>query len=684
MAVAAHTRMLVATLVCAWSEAAKITLNIHFSESAFDLVWNDPEAGKTPYVDCSPPGSASNNGGRDSFKGPCYPSDRYFMVSWYTCMTVLGTPACPGGQATFDGQWAVYAGDKVSTQPGLWRKEIDTGDTYVGPVVLSLAIPIALDLTNLGKGLSPFVSPVKECVVKSSTYCEANRTIECINAYPRLQGELCNQLGTPYRVDVVNVGASYVVDAYPAFGFMTGTVSNLLLSVPSPTLVLPGSPPNTTLTRDVPVYVPPSLSQNRAARKLNMMVTFDTDLEVASSLAFRAGFEAAQIRGDAPESLLIGIGVLQFAFAGNLAQRTYELTWSQTLDTRFSCNGNSEGDAQPVSGGSALLLTFIDEVVIPGVLTKLSSQLGSVFTRGEISIAGGSLGGLTACYAAAARPATFARAMCFAPTNCHNFISGGLAPVITSCFLASGVKARTVLQYFTSEIYARPASNQTKPARPTPELNPSSAVYPQLEYMRNEQEAWRAIGLTVFDFGASTAAPSPAALTGGSYRPYDASYATRTTPRSEDSIVASYLWPGGQHCAESWEKQFAFSMNMLYRAQPKAYDVSPTAHDGVRMPASEHFKHMFISPSATSSAADVVIAQPTCAASDVSAFTTHPHDALIATIAVLAVLLMVVVMGLVVSIWLLLRNQVTLHATPRTGLLKTTQEVTMSANAEGL
>ena len=37
---------------------AIITLNIHFSESAFDPVWNDPEAGHTPGADCSEAGAS--------------------------------------------------------------------------------------------------------------------------------------------------------------------------------------------------------------------------------------------------------------------------------------------------------------------------------------------------------------------------------------------------------------------------------------------------------------------------------------------------------------------------------------------------------------------------------------------------------------------------------------------------
>ena len=264
--------------------------------------------------------------------------------------------------------------------------------------------------------------------------------------------------------------------------------------------------------------------------------------------------------------------------------------------------------------------------------------------------------------------------------NCHNFISGGLSPVITSSFLASGVKARAVLQYFTSEIYARPASNQTKPARPTPELNPGNAVYPQLEYMRNEQEAWTAIGLKVFDFGATTASPSPAALTGGSYRPYDASYATLTVPGNGESIVASYLWPGGQHCAESWEKEFGFSMDKLYRTQPDAYDVSPTTHDGIRMPAAEHFKHMFIAPSAATTVA--AEANPTCSASDEPAKSgVQTHSALVATIVVLTVLLVIFAAALILTVWLLIRDHLSQPAVPSTALLKSNVTLQM-ANSE--
>ena len=586
----APTCLLLLALLSSTS-ASKVRLNIHFSESAFDAVWDDPEAGKTPGIDCSLPGA-------DMFLGPCFSAPRYFLLSWYTCLTVIGTSECPGGQGTFNKDLAIYASDKAGTD--LWTKEIDTGSSYTGILVFSLAVPIATDVSKL-PSLAPFVSPLKECVVKPE--CTGARTPECLNAYPRLQGELCNQIGTPYTVTITDPSAAYTVEAYPAFGFMSGSATNLLTAFPSPTLdiaanIAAGMP---STTRDVPVYVPPSLLQNKVARKLNIMVTFDSDLTVVESFAFRAGFEHAQLTGDAPESILIGIGVLQFAFAGNLAQRTYELTWDQTLDDRYSCNGAAEGIDQPLTGGSDKLLTWIDTSVIPAVLSRLSSLHGSTYSRGEVSIAGGSLGGLTSCYAAAQYPQIFSRAICMALTNCHNFAAGGLTPVITGQYLRTGKKAVTVMQFLSSEIYARPGDrNQTKNPRPTPELNPDHSVYPQLQYMRSEQEAWMGIGMQASDFGASTGF-SPSSLTGGVYRPYDASFSTYTA--TESSVVASYLWPGGQHCAQTWEDYFAFAMDKLYRAQPAAHDVSTTPHDGVRRAASEAFRHMFIIPMAAATAA---------------------------------------------------------------------------------
>ena len=121
----------------------------------------------------------------------------------------------------------------------------------------------------------------------------------------RLQGELCNQLGTPYTVMIDDPSAQYTVEAFPAFGFMSGSASNLLTAFPSPTLDLPGM---ASTVRDVPIYVPPSLSQNRVARKLNIMVAFDSDLEVVESFAFRAGFERAQLSEHAHQPILLGVG----------------------------------------------------------------------------------------------------------------------------------------------------------------------------------------------------------------------------------------------------------------------------------------------------------------------------------------------------------------------------------------
>jgi hypothetical protein len=73
--------------------------------------------------------------------------------------------------------------------------------------------------------------------------------------------------------------------------------------------------------------------------------------------------------------------------------------------------------------------------VLPEVLANLSStkteeedddssnrrQSISGHSLGEVSIAGGSLGGLSSCYAASKMPLVFQRALCMSPSNCFNW-----------------------------------------------------------------------------------------------------------------------------------------------------------------------------------------------------------------------------------------------------------------------
>jgi hypothetical protein len=73
------------------------------------------------------------------------------------------------------------------------------------------------------------------------------------------------------------------------------------------------------------------VQQNSVRRQLNVLVAIDSDLPVVETWAFRAGFELEQFSGNVPESILIGISAMAFALAGDLNQRTYELTWQPPI-----------------------------------------------------------------------------------------------------------------------------------------------------------------------------------------------------------------------------------------------------------------------------------------------------------------------------------------------------------------
>ena len=176
------------------------------------------------------------------------------------------------------------------------------------------------------------------------------------------------------------------------------------------------------------------------------MILLDGALSTVECYSTRTGFEAGQIMGVVPESIMIGITTVDFAYQLDFDQRTYELTYEPALDfPGSSCIGGSR------TGGSPLLLQWLDEDVLPAVLANLG-EVGVGMERGEVSITGGSLGGLTSCYAAAARPDVFKRAVCSSPSNCFNFQSGGLSSIITSNYAATGIAAKTVIQFLGQEV----------------------------------------------------------------------------------------------------------------------------------------------------------------------------------------------------------------------------------------
>lgn len=209
-------------------------------------------------------------------------------------------------------------------------------------------------------------------------------------------------------------------------------------------------------------------------------------------------------------------------------------------------------------GGSPLLLQWLDEDVIDAVLAKIGVY-GVGMLRGEVSITGGSMGGLTSCYAAAARPDVFKRAVCSSPMNCFNFKNGGLATVIADTYDKMGILPHAVMQFLGQEVYDEDKKTQGGDER-------------QLEYLAKDERAWLAIGMATM---TSETAFQPVDISSGVTQAYT------TLAPTPPHVVMSMLLPGGQHSPSTWEQEFAAALPNLYR---------PSRPDPFRVPKSESLK----------------------------------------------------------------------------------------------
>ena len=127
------------------------------------------------------------------------------------------------------------------------------------------------------------------------------------------------------------------------------------------------------------------------------------------------GFDSAVMSGSIPEVVMIGVPAATNGTAcptintttgeTECWQRRYEFT-PTTCDTSVSHECDNGGKA----GGADVTFQFISDTLIKSVMENLG------MTAGEVSIAGYSLGGMTACYAASSLPKLFQRAFCMSPS----------------------------------------------------------------------------------------------------------------------------------------------------------------------------------------------------------------------------------------------------------------------------
>jgi hypothetical protein len=469
--------------------------------------------------------------------------DRVFGLNFYSsCQDRINTTSCPGGQATYQPQYWISTSDKTASNT--WKKVVNIGNSYTGPIRLGLFSPLLFTIDDANNGAFVFHSSVIAC---ADDLADVEMSLE-----------ICGQHGTPWTVDITDTSETVAVTLYPAFGIGEEGVTFVALEQ--------YYSPQLNNSRNISVYVPPSVLQNKVSRPVNIMFLLDGSDATVRSYATRTGFEAGQIMGVVPESIMIGISTIEYAYQGNFDQRTYEMTYAQALS--YPSETCISGRA---TGGAPLLLQWLDEHVIDAVLARIGEP-GVGMQRGEVGITGGSLGGLTSCYAAAARPDVFKRAVCSSPSNCFNFATGGLSPTITQIMEEGGrgEKPYTVIQFLGSAEAVDP-------------------TFRQLDYLMQEDAAWLSIGMEHLPIGRTM-----------HWHGSDTGTTTTTTTHDfaslssvPDHVIVSYLYPTGQHAPSTWQQEFAAALPNLYRA-------SRPANFANRVPKSEILQYLS-APSLTSS-----------------------------------------------------------------------------------
>ena len=490
------------------TQAANITMTVKFPETSLNAKWFDK-------------------------------SSQVFGLSWYTCTQTpgynasnVGTPTCPLSQSTFTPSTAIYTSDKNGLDT--WVKVINVPNSFeTGPVTIYLFSPTTFSFNATLNPTLSFSASVLDCLELADQ---------------EMSGEICGLQGQPYTIMITDPGQQISFTVYPAFGIANvGKTEMLLTNFYSPEL---------NNTRNIPVYIPPSLVQNNISRTIDVIIVLDASISVVESYSTASGFEALQKVGVVPESIMLGISYIDFIAQGNFAQRGYELTYETDLLQPNSCIGASP------SGGTDLLLTFIEKTMLPAAMAKLGMTLG------EVSIHGGSLGGLTSCYAASKNPSLFVRAICSAPSNCFNWLNGGLSSVIPRNYVNTGNKPKTVIQFLS---HGESVSGDG---------NENDSDEKQMKWLLRDDAAWQSIGMIPVTSELSYTSPPD-------------SFGYHNLKPLPNNVVMTLVSPGGQHAPMTWMQQFAAALPILYRADRR---------DKLRIPKSETLEYFSLpAPSADSS-----------------------------------------------------------------------------------
>lgn len=385
-----------------------------------------------------------------------------------------------------------------------WIKTYDLGSTFTGRAYITMWAPMAYIFGSNGP---VFYSSVPECVADPANY--------------EIVQQQCDQIGGIYTTYLSATNSHNTITMYPAFSLQAGN-DRTLRNVYSPQL---------SNTRDIPYYIPPSVVQNTIPRPVNIMFLFDGANATLSSFAHRAGFENAVQTGLVPaDTLLVGISTWEYAIAGDTCQRNYELSFS-VCDPTVS----SSCPTGCLTGGTDKMLLFLNETVIPLLLSSLQMSLG------EVSVVGGSMGGLTACYAPAHNPAFYVRGICFSPTPWN---AGQLAGVVSTAFAHQPVSVLPKAMV----LFMGAADADSLIGTPDTGYVSNGQLYDTLV------QAWLAVGMQPFTptttfLGTNTTFSLPVEALSGPI----------------DHVLSAIFQMGALHTTQSWEQYFPDALAIAFR-----------------------------------------------------------------------------------------------------------------------
>lgn len=361
-------------------------------------------------------------------------------------------------------------------------------------------------------------------------------------------------------------------------------------------------------SRDITVYVPSSVSQNNLRRKINILVANDGSEQEVQTYVFN-GFELGQQTGVVPESIMIGIPQ-----PGDYCNRQYELSFEPCLSgwskySRYSdppvtanyygCPGN--GECTPSGGGNDAYLTWIYTVVIPEVLSQLNMDLG------EVSIVGGSMGGLTACYAPSRFPNWYSRGFCYAPAVMWNY--GSLAQRIVDNFELTNMLPKSVVIEVGHETYDIFRNDVT--------LEEKNMIQLQTDVLN----AFKSIGMQTMSFGNVVFPPSG-----------ENTQTVNILAGAPMHMVMFFNQRAAFHAPSNWQISFYTHLQTLYR---------PSFNDSTRMQRSDYDWYIGQEASDSSSSSE----------------DDNSNDKLERTVIALAVFLAVAVVAFFVALTILLRSR---------------------------